>query len=62
MPPDAVWHSEPLSFGDVLLFEGLTVHGPWHNTTAKDVRLSVDFRYEPTSAVNQQEPSLSYPG
>ncbi len=41
------WATDHLRVGDVLMFHGLTVHGPWHNTSKDRVRLSVDFRYLP---------------
>jgi len=48
--PDGVsWAASPLSPGDTILFNALTVHRALPNTTADRIRLSVDYRYQPSS-------------
>jgi ectoine hydroxylase-related dioxygenase (phytanoyl-CoA dioxygenase family) len=40
------WVTTDMDAGDVLIFGALTVHASLHNTT-RDMRLSVDFRFQP---------------
>ena len=51
VPPDMAeacrWVTTEFSMGDVLLFPALTVHAALHNASEFDMRLSVDFRYQP---------------
>jgi hypothetical protein len=49
IPPDAVWASSGYRCGDVLLFNCLTVHRALPNVTVDQLRVSVDFRYQPMS-------------
>ena len=49
-PEDAAWATSPLSCGDVLMFHSLTVHQGRDNATQDQLRLSVDYRYQPLSA------------
>ncbi|HUS33673.1 MAG TPA: phytanoyl-CoA dioxygenase family protein [Kofleriaceae bacterium] len=46
---DARWQTSDLEEGDVILFSALTVHRALPNVTANRLRVSVDFRYEPTA-------------
>ncbi len=50
IPHDAPWRSLDLAAGDVILFSSLTVHCALPNITADQLRVSVDFRYRPSSA------------
>jgi ectoine hydroxylase-related dioxygenase (phytanoyl-CoA dioxygenase family) len=43
------WVTTDMDAGDVLIFGSLTVHAALHNAT-RDMRLSVDFRFQPESA------------
>ena len=49
VPPEMheqlTWVTTDMCAGDVLLFGALTVHASLHNTT-REIRLSVDFRYQ----------------
>jgi ectoine hydroxylase-related dioxygenase (phytanoyl-CoA dioxygenase family) len=48
--PDGIeWAAMPLAPGDAVLFNALTVHRALPNTTADRIRLSVDYRYQPSS-------------
>lgn len=47
---DAVWVAGDLRAGDALLFHCMTVHRAWHNLGEVRPRVSVDFRYQPSSA------------
>jgi radical SAM superfamily enzyme YgiQ (UPF0313 family) len=42
---DAPWRSLDLNAGDVILFSSMTLHCALPNTTADQLRVSVDFRY-----------------
>jgi hypothetical protein len=53
IPDDADWRTADLAAGDVVLFSALTVHRALPNLTAEQLRVSVDFRYEPESAENE---------
>jgi len=44
---DCRWRSGDFRLGDVLLFPALTVHRALDNDSARALRLSVDFRYQP---------------
>jgi ectoine hydroxylase-related dioxygenase (phytanoyl-CoA dioxygenase family) len=46
---DAEFAAAPLAAGDAILFNCLTVHRALPNVTPDRVRLSVDYRYQPTS-------------
>ena len=46
---DAAFAAAPLAAGDAILFNCLTVHRALPNVTPDRVRLSVDYRYQPTS-------------
>jgi hypothetical protein len=50
IPPEMAeelrWVTTDFGFGDVLLFNSLTVHAALHNATAFFPRLSVDFRWQ----------------
>jgi ectoine hydroxylase-related dioxygenase (phytanoyl-CoA dioxygenase family) len=46
---DAQLAASPVSPGDAILFNCLTVHGALPNLTTDRVRLSVDFRYQAAS-------------
>ena len=48
---DARWHSSDLLAGDIVLFNCLTVHRAWHNLHPTRPRVSVDYRYQPASAL-----------
>lgn len=41
------WVTTDFSIGDVLLFPAMTVHAALNNATEFNLRLSVDFRYQP---------------
>jgi ectoine hydroxylase-related dioxygenase (phytanoyl-CoA dioxygenase family) len=43
---ELTWVTTDMAAGDVLIFGALTVHASLHNTT-RDMRLSIDFRYQP---------------
>ena len=43
------WHSGPFRTGDVLLFHSHSVHRGRDNRTPDQLRLSVDYRYQPIS-------------
>jgi hypothetical protein len=49
LPPEMIerltWVTTDMSAGDVLVFGALTVHASLHNTT-REMRLSVDFRFQ----------------
>ena len=47
VPEDAVWSSEALSVGDVVLFHCFTVHRALPNQRPDTLRVSVDVRYQP---------------
>lgn len=47
--PDECWHMGTVNPGDVVVFHCRTVHRAWHNLSPHAARLSVDFRYLPTS-------------
>lgn len=47
VPPDVPWAASDLALGDVVLFSSLTVHRALDNTTADQLRVSVDYRYRP---------------
>lgn len=49
IPDDAPWHAADLALGDVIFFSSLTVHRALPNTTADQLRVSVDYRYRPSS-------------
>ena len=44
------WVTTDFSIGDVLLFPSMTVHAALHNATEFNMRVSVDFRYQPEGA------------
>lgn len=50
VPPELVrsqtWVTNDMEAGDVLIFGALTVHASLHNAT-RNLRLSIDFRYQP---------------
>lgn len=41
------WHCSDFSAGDVLFFGAMTVHAACHNLSTDQMRLSVDYRYQP---------------
>lgn len=43
------WTGGDFGIGDVILFHSLTVHKALPNSTSVQIRLSVDFRYQPLS-------------
>lgn len=43
---ELTWLTTDMAAGDVLIFGALTVHASLHNAT-RDMRLSIDFRYQP---------------
>jgi ectoine hydroxylase-related dioxygenase (phytanoyl-CoA dioxygenase family) len=45
VPDDATWRASDLAAGDVLFFSAFTVHRALPNTTAGQLRVSVDYRY-----------------
>jgi ectoine hydroxylase-related dioxygenase (phytanoyl-CoA dioxygenase family) len=49
LPVGVSWAASPLSPGDAVLFNALTVHRALPNTTPDRIRLSVDYRYQPSS-------------
>lgn len=49
-PADMGWVATDYECGDVLFFHGLTVHRSLENRSENRVRVSVDFRYERSSA------------
>src|SRR5574341_202796 len=40
------WHTGDFHLGDAIIFNALTVHKAYHNTTKDTLRLSCDFRYQ----------------
>lgn len=44
------WATGAMQPGDALFFDGLTVHRAVANTSSSRVRVSVDFRYQPSSS------------
>lgn len=44
------WVTTDFSIGDVLLFPAMTVHAALHNATEFNLRVSVDFRWQPEGA------------
>ena len=46
---DSVWATADYASGDVLMFHCLTVHRALNNVTADRLRVSVDYRYQPSS-------------
>lgn len=42
---ETTWHVSDVQCGDVILFDGCTVHKAEANTSAEDVRISVDTRF-----------------
>ena len=50
MLEDLHWVTTDFSLGDVLLFPSLTVHAALNNATEFNMRVSVDFRYQPKGA------------
>jgi hypothetical protein len=48
VPKSATWLTADYFCGDVLMFNSLTVHRACPNTTCDRLRLSVDYRYEPS--------------
>jgi hypothetical protein len=47
IPTDAMWATTAYGWGDVLMFNNLTVHKAGMNRS-KRFRLSADFRYAPS--------------
>lgn len=47
VPPDVTWAASDLALGDVVMFSALTIHRALDNTTARTLRISVDYRYRP---------------
>ncbi len=47
-PLDSCWRASPFELGDVVIFSGLTPHKGLPNNT-NQLRLSVDYRYQPAS-------------
>jgi hypothetical protein len=47
MLEDLRWVTTDFAAGDVLVFTALTVHAALHNITEFNLRISVDFRYQP---------------
>ena len=48
-PADSVWAVSELTTGDVLMFKSTTVHQGVANPSPNQIRLSLDFRYQPRS-------------
>jgi hypothetical protein len=48
--PEVVWAAADYRCGDVLAFNSLTLHRALDNRTARRLRLSADFRWEPVAA------------
>ena len=46
MQRELSWVTGDIAAGDVLIFGAMTVHASMHNAT-RDMRLSIDFRYQP---------------
>ena len=44
-----VWHWNPFTCGDVIMFHSLTIHQGRDNATADRIRLSTSARYQPVS-------------
>ena len=49
VPDEARFAAVPLAAGDAILFNCLTVHCALPNVTRNQVRLSVDYRYQPAN-------------
>jgi hypothetical protein len=50
IPDDADWSASALVPGDVVLFNGFTIHKALVNRTSDRVRVSLDFRFRPARA------------
>lgn len=48
LPEDTKWASNSYRVGDVLMFNAVTVHGARPNVTADRIRISADFRFQPS--------------
>ena len=44
-----MWHWNPFTCGDVIMFHSLTIHQGRNNATADRIRLSTSARYQPVS-------------
>jgi Phytanoyl-CoA dioxygenase (PhyH) len=53
--PDVVWAGADYRCGDVLMFNGLTVHRALENRTVDRLRISADFRYEPLGGPDAED-------
>jgi ectoine hydroxylase-related dioxygenase (phytanoyl-CoA dioxygenase family) len=61
VPPEGLrWLSSDMMCGDVLFFSNLTVHQSMPNQTDREIRLSVDYRYQPLSEPVQYESMMPY--
>lgn len=49
IPEEATWAGEDLAAGDVIFFQGLTVHRALDNVTPDRLRFSLDYRYQAVS-------------
>lgn len=54
LPPGTEWHASDFELGDVLIFHSHTIHKALPNLTDKQLRLSIDNRYQ--QAETQIEP------
>lgn len=48
LPEETVWAGGDFRAGDVLMFNALTVHRARPNVTANGIRISADFRFQPS--------------
>ncbi|MCC6850402.1 MAG: phytanoyl-CoA dioxygenase family protein [Deltaproteobacteria bacterium] len=64
VPADACWASSPMRAGDVVLVDCFTIHCGLPNATRDRVRLSVDFRYQPSTGAeaHRSGPRAASPG
>lgn len=47
--PDCTWRGQSMGAGDVLIFHSHTVHAGRPNRSARDLRMSADYRYQGVS-------------
>jgi ectoine hydroxylase-related dioxygenase (phytanoyl-CoA dioxygenase family) len=50
LPDDTAWASNGYCVGDVLMFNAVTVHCARPNVTPDRIRISADFRFQPTES------------
>ncbi len=55
VPENSIWSTMDYECGDVLMFNSLTVHRACVNSTKDRLRISADYRYQPSSQPTGRE-------